>query len=310
VEVHRLRRCDLAQLARPSDAASPIRVRHICRRYKLLKQSSLRTGVGPHAPLLHHHIALLVELPRHHVGKPRALQPRPKLQPVLRHLPEILRLVQPRARVQFVRSVALRHLRELVGDHVLLRFGLRLIQLRLQLCQLLLIAPVRIAKLLLVGAVGFFHLLQRNLLRRPVSGANLRRPLERQVLEHVRQSALTPRIVHVAHIHKRRIGEHRRIGPLANQDRQPVGQHLRRDPLLKALQVLRPGRDHNRAHQRRTPADSSSQHPCSWAGHPATTRELNRAYSKLSHPPAISLFWVTNHRLAATRLSPGVLIRK
>ena len=54
----------------------------------------------------------------------------------------------------------------------------------------------------------------------------------------MRQAALAGGIVHVAGIDKGGVAEDRRLGPLADDEREPVGQHLGGDSLLEALQIL------------------------------------------------------------------------
>ena len=205
----------LTSLGQPIAAAAVV-VRHVGRGQELLDKPADGVRVGAHAPLFHHHVALLVELARHHVGQPAALQPRPKLQAVLRHRPEVLRFVQPGFGVQAVGAVALGHLGELVGNDVLVRLGLGLNEGLFQLGQLLRVAAHGLQVLGLVGVVGRLHLGQRNLFVGVVRGADLAGALEGQVLEHVRQAALAGGIVHVARINKCGVAEDRRFRPLAD----------------------------------------------------------------------------------------------
>ena len=67
---------------------------------------------------------------------------------------------------------------------------------------------------------------QRNLLGGVIRGADLAGSLEGQVLEHMRQAALARGVVHVARIDKGGVAEDRRLRPLADNQRQPVGQHF------------------------------------------------------------------------------------
>ena len=79
-------------------------------------------GVDAHAPLLLHHVALLVELALHRMPDAAALHIGPQLQPVRGHAPEVLRRVLRRSRRSDAdRAVLLRDLGELVRDDVLLR---------------------------------------------------------------------------------------------------------------------------------------------------------------------------------------------
>ena len=130
----------LTSLGQPIATPSVV-VRHVGRCKELLHQPPDGVGVGAHAPLFHYHVALLVEFARNNIVQPPALEPRPQFQPVFRHRPEILGLVEPRLGIQSVCAVALRHLGELVRDDVLLRFVLRLDKCLVQLFQLLRVAP-------------------------------------------------------------------------------------------------------------------------------------------------------------------------
>ena len=89
----------------------------------------------------------------------------------------------------------------------------------------------------LVGVVGRLHLGQRNLFGGVVVGADLAGSLEGQVLEHVRQAALARGVVHVAGVDEGGVAEDRRLRPLADDERESVGQHLGGDSLLEALQI-------------------------------------------------------------------------
>ncbi len=90
----------------------------------------------------------------------------------------------------------------------------------------------------LVGVVGRFHFCERDFFGGVVGGADLAGSLEGQMLEHVRQAALARGVVHVAGIDKCGVAEDRRLVALANDEREPVGQHFDGDALLKALQIL------------------------------------------------------------------------
>ena len=107
----------------------------------------------------------------------------------------------------------------------------------------------------LIGVVGRFHLGQRHLFGGVVRGADLAGALEGQVLEHVRQAALAGGVVHVAGVDKGGVAEDRRLRPLADDQRQPVGQHLGGD--LSARSSSDPGpahacTGHRRQHQQPT----------------------------------------------------------
>ena len=78
-------------------------------------------GVDAHAPLLLHHVALLVELALHRMTDAAALHVSPQLQPVRRHAPEVLGRVLAGGGIHADRAVLLRDLGELVRDDILLR---------------------------------------------------------------------------------------------------------------------------------------------------------------------------------------------
>ena len=77
------------------------------------------------------------------------------------------------------------------------------------------------------------------------------------MLEHVRQAALARGVVHVAGINKGVVAEDRRLVPLANDQREPVGQDFDGDSLLKALQILSDERSNQRI--RRTPEEKGNR---------------------------------------------------
>ena len=113
-------------LAGPADAAAAVVVRHVGGGEELLDETADGVGVGAHAALFDHHVALLVELARHGVGEAAALELGPELEAVLGHGPEVLGVVEPGLGVQAVRAVALGDIGELVGDDVFVRLVLRL----------------------------------------------------------------------------------------------------------------------------------------------------------------------------------------
>ena len=167
-----------------------------------------------------------------------ALHIRPKLQPVRRHAPEVLRRILLGRRVQIDRAILFRQLGKLVGNNVLLRRSLRILKYLLQLRELGRVLSHALAILRVVGRIGNLQLGQRNLLRRVVGGTDLVGALEGDVLKHVRQPACALRVVRRACVHQRVEAEHRRLRPLADDQRQPIGQHLHRRPLLKTGEIL------------------------------------------------------------------------
>ena len=143
----------------------------------------------------------------------------------------------------------------------------------------------------LVGVVRRLHLCQSNLLGRVILGPDLARALEGQVLEHVRQSALARGVVHVARIDQCVVAEHRRFGPLANDQREPVGQHLHSDLFLQLLEVRG-----KRALAIRSAPGGQSQHHTQKARQP-TGEKLRK------HP--ISFFHSISSTRAATLTPEG-----
>ena len=150
-----------------------------------------------------------------------------------------------------------------------MRLGLGFHKGFLQLDQLLRIAPHGLQVLGLVGVVGCFHFGQGHLFGGVIRGADLAGPLEGEMLEHMRQAALAGRVVHIACVNKCGVAEDRRIRPLANDQGKAVGQHLGRDPLLEALQILGLraccGQDHGQQRQcpPQKPGRISALHPIS-----------------------------------------------
>ena len=213
-------------------------MRDIRGREELLHHPSNGIGVGAHAPLFHHHIALFVELARNRMAETAALHIRPQLQPVRRHAPEVLRRIKTGGCVDARRAVLLGNLSELVRNDVLLRVLLRRVECLAQLLQLRRVLSHPLAVLAVVGGVGVFHLLERDLLRRPIRGANLVGAFEGEVLEHVRETGLPGRVIRVACVHQRVVGEDRRLRPLDEQHGQPIGKDLCCDPLLKVGKLL------------------------------------------------------------------------
>ena len=164
-----------------------------------------------------------------------------------------------------------------------MRFVLSFLEGLLQLGELRGIASHRLEIFGFIRIVGGLDLVQGNLLRGIVLGADLGGSLEGKVLEHVRQAARARGVVHVARVHECHIAEDRRLRPLAHQDREPVGQYLGGDPLLEALEILRrrglPGHCHG--HQRHgslpIPGRKLDLHPCSFiAGRGLTTLHYSR----------------------------------
>ena len=234
VESLGLGRRDLAELAFPSDIGPMIGMRNISGGKKLLDHAADRVGVYAHAPLLHHHVALLVELARHRIRDAVALHVGPELQTVGGHAPEVLSRVEAGLSVQPARSVGLRNLCELVGNHVLLGILLSGDERLVQLLQLRGVLAHPLAIFGVVRGVSRLHLCQRDLLRWVIRGADVLGALERQVLEHVCQSRLAARVVGVARVHDGEVGEDRSLRPLADNQRESIGQHFRRDALVEA----------------------------------------------------------------------------
>ena len=124
VEFHGLGGVDLAHFAGPADAAAAVRVGHVSGGDELLKETALGVGIGAHAALFDHHVALLVELAGHGVGQAAALEIGPEFKAVLRHGPEELGVVEAGFSVQAFGAVALGNVGELVGNDEFVRFNL------------------------------------------------------------------------------------------------------------------------------------------------------------------------------------------
>ena len=167
-----------------------------------------------------------------------ALHIRPQFQPVRGHAPEIFRGIQTGGCVDPRRAVLFGNLSELVRNDVLLRVLLRCLKCLAQLLQLCRVLPHPLAVFAVVGGVGVFHLLERDLLRRPIRGANLIGAFEGEVLEHVRKTRLPGRVIRVACVYQRVVGKNRGLGPFDQQHGQPIGKDLCCDPLLKVGKLL------------------------------------------------------------------------
>jgi hypothetical protein len=144
--------------------------------------------------------------------------------------------------VQVDRTVLLGKLGELVGDDELLRRGLRVLEDFLELRELGGVLADELAVLGVVRGIGVFDLGQRDLLGWVVGGADLVGALEGHVLEHVGQAAGALRIVGRACVDQRVIAEDRRLRPLADDEREAVGQDFDGSLLLEAGEVLRHAR--------------------------------------------------------------------
>ena len=227
----------LTDLAGPADVAALVVVRHVGRGHELLDKTSDGIGIDAHAPLFHHHVALLVELAGDDVGQAARFHPRPQLQPVFRHRPEVLRIVERRLRIQIVRAIGFGNLSELVGDDVFLGLGLGVEESLVQRLQLGFVAADGLEILGFVGVVGRFHFFEREFFLGVVLGADLRGAFEGQVLEHVREAALAGGVVHVARVDECGVTEDRRLVALADDQREPVGKHFDGGCLLEALQI-------------------------------------------------------------------------
>ena len=77
VERHGLGGVDLAYFAGPADGAAAVVVGHVGRGQELLDEAADGIGVGAHAPLLYHHVALFVEFAGHGIGQTARLHPCP-----------------------------------------------------------------------------------------------------------------------------------------------------------------------------------------------------------------------------------------
>jgi hypothetical protein len=170
-------------------------MRHIGGREQLLNQPASGRGVHAHPPFLFHHVALLIKLALHRLPDAARLHVSPKLKPVGRHAPEVLRGVFARRRVQAFCAVLLGDLWKRIRDDVLLGCVLGVFEGLLQSGQLRRILADALAVLGIVGRVGDFDLGQCNLFGWIVGRADLRGALEGHVLEHMRKSGLAAWII-------------------------------------------------------------------------------------------------------------------
>ena len=128
VEVSGLGGRDLADLALPADAGAPVGMRDVGGGEELLDHAADGVGVDAHAPLFLDDVALLVELALDRVADALALKIGPELEAVRRHAPEVLRRVFGGGCVDADCAVLFGDCGELVGDDVLLRLGLRVLE--------------------------------------------------------------------------------------------------------------------------------------------------------------------------------------
>ena len=119
---------DLADFALPTYAGAAVGMRDVGGGEELLDHAAHWGGVDAHAALFLDDVALLVELALDGMGDALAFQVGPELEAVGGHAPEVLRGVFGGVGVDAYGSVFFGDLRELVGDDVLLRFGLRVLE--------------------------------------------------------------------------------------------------------------------------------------------------------------------------------------
>ena len=128
---------------------------------------------------------------------------------------------------------------ELVGDDIFLGLGLGIFEGLLERRQLGRVLADALAVLGVVGGVGGLDFGERDLLGGIVGGADLVGALEGDVLEHVGEAAGALRVVRRAGVDQRVEAEDRSLGPLADDQREAVGQDLDGGALLEAGEILR-----------------------------------------------------------------------
>jgi len=98
------------------------------------------------------------------------------------------------------------------------------------------------APLLLQPVVTFLNRGQRLIFLRPVLRSDGLRAFESHMLEHMRQTGLSLRIVHRAGVHVGVEGNHGRLVTLQNDEMHSVRERELGDAFLEFLQILRHGK--------------------------------------------------------------------
>ena len=194
-EVHRIRRREILQVARVPNGWAMVRVRVEGNRQELLDHALGRVGIGSHAALFHHHIALLVKLAHHRMGEAFGFEIGPQFKTVDRHGVKINRLIVGGERVQPDPTLALHNLVESALDDILVSPGDGIFPRLFEFRDLLGIAAGGLDPFGAISGIGRFDLGQSRLLGCIIGGADLVGAFERHVLHHVRQAGHVKRIL-------------------------------------------------------------------------------------------------------------------
>src|SRR6202041_2355323 len=238
VEVSRLGRRDLTDLALPANAWPPVGVRHVSSCEELLDHAANGRGVDAHTAFFLNHVSLLIELTLDGLADALALQVGPELETIRWHAPEVLCGIFRGRCVDADCAVLVGDRRKFIRNDILLRFGFGVLKGFEQLCEFLLALADSFAVLSVVGRIGDFNLSEGNLFGRVVCGANLGAPLEGHVLEHVSETACTLRIVGRARVDQRIEAEDGSFGALTDDQRQTIRQDFDGGSFLETREIL------------------------------------------------------------------------
>ena len=197
-----------------------------------------RRGLGAHAALLEHHVALGVKLAEHRPQQPLRLHPRPKLKLVRRHGDEVAGHVVGRKGVHAGRAGGGVDAVELVLDEHLALRGDQFLELGLEFAVALglvfrlghvvdLTAPQSQTHLGFLPAHGVAHhflLLDDLGVALGVARADGRRALEHHVLEKVRDAGDAGALVDAADARHPSAGDGGRVVPLDHEQFHAVGE--------------------------------------------------------------------------------------
>ena len=172
------------------------------------------------------------------MGDALALEVGPELEAVGGHGPEVLGGVFAGRGVDADGAVLLGDLGELVGDDVLLGFGLGVFEGLVERGELLGALADALAELGVVGGVGELYLGEGDFFGGVVGGADLGGAFEGHVLEHVGKAAGALGIVGGAGVDLGIEAEDGGFGPLADEQGEAVGEDLDGGALFKAGEVL------------------------------------------------------------------------
>ena len=238
VKLVSLRLGDGRDVRRPADHWPAVRMRLPEHRLERFLKFAKRRGLGAHAALLEHHVALGVKLAEHRPQQPLRLHPRPKLELVRRHGNEVAGHVVGREGVHAGRAGGGVDAVELVLDEHLALRGDQFLELGLKFAVALglvfrlghvvdLAAPQGQPHLGLLPAHGVAHhfLLINDLgVALGIARADGRRALEHHVLEEVRDAGDAGALVDAADARHPSAGDGRRVVPLDHEQFHAVGE--------------------------------------------------------------------------------------